>query len=365
MPGGVSDYCARVAEGLARASAQVHVWSPAVEATAPPIDGVSMHPVRSWGRGDLARLGASLDSFTAPRRLIVQYVPSAWGHRGLNLGLCHWLRERRRRGDDISLMVHEPFYPWRLFDKPARWFLAAGQRIMAERALSASARVYVAIPAWERCLRPYARRRAMTWLPVPSNIPVIRDEARAAALRARLARGGKVVVGTFGTYGAPLAATLQTVLPRILRNRPERVLLLLGRGGERAASDLVTRHPSLGGRVHAPGALDPASLSLHLQACTILLQPYPDGVSSRRGTIMAPLAHGAAIVTNEGALTERLWSETGCVALASGPEPAEIVDVSESLLGDPPAQARLRSTARRVYTAHFSVEHTVRKLLSS
>jgi glycosyltransferase involved in cell wall biosynthesis len=362
-PGGVSDYCAQVAAGLAARGASVHVWAPEEARPAPAIDGVTAHPiVPSWRGAGLARLGALLDGFPRPRRCVVQYVPHVWGRKGLNFELCDWLVERKRRGDEITLMVHEAFYPWRLWDKPTRWLLAAGQRWMARRALAASSRVYVSIPAWEQRLRPYAPDIPMTWLPVPSNIPVVRDEARAREVRARIAAPDQLIVGTFSTFGPHIACPLREILPRLLRDRG-RVGLLLGRGGERMAAELAARHPALRGRLVAPGPLDAGSLSLHLQACTVLVQPYPDGATSRRGTLMAPLSHGAAIVTNTGHLSESLWSETACVALARGPDPRAIAEIAESLLADPEERDRLGRAARRVYDARFSVEHTVQRLL--
>ncbi|MBN9162229.1 MAG: glycosyltransferase [Myxococcales bacterium] len=366
MPGGVSDYCAQLAAGLAAEGASVHVWAPATDGAAPSIDRVTVHRLEGgWCRRSLMAMTASLARFPRPRRLVVQYVPHAWGRRGLNLEFCRWLRDRSRHGDDISLMVHEPFYPWRLRDKPTRWLLALGQRWMIKQALDASERVYVAIPAWERYLRPYDRKRPMTWLPVPSNVPFVDAKGRVSELRARLAKNGELIVGTFSTYGPLIARLVREALPPLLQGHPDRVGLLLGRGAARMAAEIAAHHPSLGPRLVAPGGLDAESLSLHLQACTILVQPYPDGVTSRRGTIMAPLSHGAPIVTNTGFLSEGTWSETGCVALASGPEPREIAALAEGLLVDPDARAELGRGARRVYDARFSVKHTVRRLLES
>ena len=41
--------------------------------------------------------------------MIVQWVPHAYGFRAMNLGFCLWLWSRASRGDDIELMVHEPY----------------------------------------------------------------------------------------------------------------------------------------------------------------------------------------------------------------------------------------------------------------
>lgn len=366
-PGGVSDYSAHLAGGLARAGAEVHVWAPAAEneGPAPAVEGVVVHRLTGgWSRAGLARLGAALDAFAPPRRLLVQYTPGAWGRKGLNLGFCRWLVEQGRR-DEVRLMFHEVCYPWRLRDKPTRWLLAAGQRWMARTLLKAGSTVYISIPEWEPLLRAAGLRdeRPVIWLPVPSTVPEAADVGEVAALRRRLAPAGQTVVGSFGTYGAAIGGMLAEVLPPLLGGRDGRVGVLIGRGSETFAARLRAAHPVLAGRLIATGGLPPEDVSRHLQACDLLVQPYPDGVSSRRTTVMAGLAHGRPVATTAGPLTEPVWSETGAVALAPMAEPGGLARLAEALLADPEARARLAAAARLTYEQLFSLERTVVALL--
>ena len=107
--GGVGDYSSAVAAGLAAAGDAVHVWCPASAGPPVHISGVQVHAVAgTWGRGDLARVDSALNLTPAPRRLLVQWVPHAFGMRSLNVGFCRWLRRRGRSGDCLEVMVHEP-----------------------------------------------------------------------------------------------------------------------------------------------------------------------------------------------------------------------------------------------------------------
>ena len=129
--GGVSDYTMVLAGALAAAGAEIHVWATALAGPAPDLVGVTVH--RIAGRrssADLSRLGAVLDAFAPPRRLLIQHVPNAWGYKGLNLGFGRWLAGRRRQGDDVRVMFHKVRYFTRLCDRPTRWLLAAVQRRM-------------------------------------------------------------------------------------------------------------------------------------------------------------------------------------------------------------------------------------------
>ena len=50
-------------------------------------------------------------------------------------------------------------------------------------------------------------------------------------------------------------------------------------------------------RVHWTGFLSDQDLSSYLQACDLMVMPYRDGVSLRRGTLMAILANGRPLIT--------------------------------------------------------------------
>jgi glycosyltransferase involved in cell wall biosynthesis len=369
QPGGVGDYTAGLAAGLASAGAGVHVWtSSAGDAPDPP--GVTAHRIGGrWSPADLRRVGRALDAFPAPRRLVVQYTPNTWGYKGLNLGFCRWLVGRRRRGDEVRVMFHEVAYPWQLRDRPARWLLAAGHRWMARTLLKAGAEVDVTTPAWEPTLRacaPAGDRRALRvhWRPVPSNIPVADGvEAAAEAVRRRVAPGGEAVVGAFSSFSELTGPILAGALPRVLLGGPGRVGLLIGQGSDRMAGQLRGDHPALAAGLAATGSLPPAEISAHLRACDLLIQPYPDGATTRRTSLMAGLAHGVAVVTNAGHLTEPFWASSGGVALAAAA--GDLAPTAERLLRDPDARARLARAGRDLYERRFAMERTVEALIAT
>jgi glycosyltransferase involved in cell wall biosynthesis len=140
------------------------------------------------------------------------------------------------------------------------------------------------------------------------------------------------------------------------------MILLLGRGGEKLLEKLVRDEPRLAGRISASGSLEARALSLHLQACDLLLQPYPDGVSCRRTSFMAGLAHGRAIVTTSGAATEPFWAQNGAAATVPISDPDGLVDVTARLLADAERRRCLGEVAERLYQERFTVEKTVNSL---
>src|SRR5206468_1293075 len=99
------------------------------------------------------------------------------------LGFCWWTLARRRAGDDVRVMFHEPFFPFGI-QSLRRNLLALVNHLMAALLLRAATRAYVSIPAWGRMLRRWAPRRLGTlrWLAVGSTVPRVGDPAAVSAL---------------------------------------------------------------------------------------------------------------------------------------------------------------------------------------
>ena len=359
--GGVSDYTRQVAEALARDGAEVHVWCPPT-ATTRASSAVQIHTEPGRFRpSDLRRLSESLDTFPSPRRLLVQWVPHGYGYRSINLGFCVWLAGRTRKGDVVELMVHEPFIELR--PGPLRHVaMALMHRVMTMVLLRSVTRVLVAIPAWERLLRPYALGRTLRidWLPIPACItPTSESHVPAAEDDLGLSRP---LIGHFGSYGPVVSGLLAGRLPAIMESRLQPSLLLIGAGSEAFREVLIEKHPAWTGRVRSTGFVETASLPRHLEACDLLLQPYPDGISSRRTSVMACLSRECAVVTTSGHLTESLWRESGAVALVDVADATGFADAVIRLLQEPTERRRLAAQGRSLYAERFDLAHTVSAL---
>jgi glycosyltransferase involved in cell wall biosynthesis len=365
QPGGVSDYTHLVATGLAAAGDEVHIWCPPAQGETPSVSGVFVH--RELGRftpADLRRAGTLLDQFSAPSRLLVQWVPHGYGYLSMNLPFCLWLRKRAvRHRDLVEVMVHEPYLNF----GEGSWKqngVAAAHRLMTIVLLNAARRIWMSIPAWEARLRPYAlgRRLQFCWLPVASNIPVVDDPAGVKSIRERYARAGGLIVGHFGTCDRHITELLLKSLPALLRDCAKQTVLLIGRGSEPVRDELIRREPDLADRVYATNELNPASLSLHISACDLMIQPYIDGVSSRRTSVMAALSHGIPIVTTSGTLTEALWDESRAVALVPVGDVTAMVEATRRLLSDAAARTTLSKGAKALYEERFEVKRIISAL---
>lgn len=361
--GGVAEYARLVAGALAAEGDAVHVWYPGPSCV--PVPGVETHPdLGAIGPRDLRRLDAGLDACAGPKRLLVQWVPHGFGYHSMNVWFCLWLARRARRGDCVELMVHEPYLA--LERGPARHVaIALVHRLMTTILLSAARRVWISIPAWEACLRPYALGRPlpMTWLPIPACLPEGTDAA--VPPRTQFVDGSRVLVGHFGTYGPAVSALLDARVPLILDAPTRPSLLLLGAGGDAYRNHLLADRPDWADRLHAVGRVDASVLRPLVAACDVLVQPYPDGVSSRRTTVMAGLAEGRPVVTTRGRLSELVWEETGAVAMSDVDDLAGFGAHLARLLAGADERHALGARGLAVYHERFALRHVVHALRSA
>ncbi|HEV7396246.1 MAG TPA: glycosyltransferase family 4 protein [Pyrinomonadaceae bacterium] len=370
--GGVSDYSRMVANGLAAAGDEVHVWCPPADVylndsagSSTESPGVFVH--RAFGTftpSDLRRIGESLDRFEAPRRVLVQWVPHGYGYRSMNLQLCLWLWNRAKlKRDRVELMVHEPFLA---FGEGSRKQdgAAAIHRAMIVMLLKSAARVWVSIPEWETRLRPFAlgQKKEFTWLPVPSNIPLVEDPKGVIAIRSRISVLNGFLLGHFGAYDKYLTEIMLEVLPPLLKSNDRIQVLLVGRGSTELRERLASQELDLAARLHATGLVSATEVSRHISACDAMLQPYQDGVSGRRTSVMTALSHGVPVVTTKGTATEPVWSEGEPVLLTQAGDNPALIAATLSLLDDSRQRDSLARAGEALYRTQFAIEQTISRL---
>jgi glycosyltransferase involved in cell wall biosynthesis len=360
--GGVADYSALVANGLREAGYSVHVWCPASR----PREDLKQEWVhrepQGFGVRGLKRIGKSLNRFAKPRKLLVQWVPHGYGWRAMNVAFCFWVLMRALRGDSIEIMLHEAFLAFRK-DSWRQSFAAAVQRFMTVILLASTRQVWISSPSWEAKIRPYCLKRNIrfTWLPVPSTIPVVATADSVVEIRGRYAPGSELLLGHFGTYGRLTTDMLEEIVPAVLSGNQNCKLLLIGANSDSYRKTFASRFPELASRVFATGEADAKSVSRSLMACDVLIQPYPEGVTARRTTCLAALAHGKPVVTTLGEMTEDFWQTTP-QPLAFGGTCVEAVEVATRLLNDQAELQNLGERAKKYYRENFALEHVIQLL---
>ncbi len=370
--GGVSDYTRLIARGLAEAGDEVHVFAPRNEPhnlTVTADDaGVQMHwLVDHFGSEGRQQLMHELSRLPRGCRVLVQYVPQAFGYRGMNVAFCLMLRNLARAGVQIWVMFHEVMFPIDRRQSVRHNFLGLITRIMAKTVARSASQIFVTIPRWRQIVEELAPGKPITWLPVPSNMGDERHSNLAQKARESLTRGDPSIqiIGHFGSCDGWIGGMLSETLAVILGANSNRRALLIGRGSREFAAAFSAAHQTLLDRIIATGEIDGEEAAIQIAACDVLVQPYPDGVSCRRSSAIAGLALGTAIVTSSGELTEDIWQKSGAVFLAPDTLAETMIAEAERALGDKDRRAKTIARGKQLYHDRFHWQRTVDALRSS
>ena len=300
MQGGVGAYTAALAQALSALGVQVSVLtdrratifpdSPTYPQTYPQID--------KWGWGNLGKIADRAQAISADW-IHVQYQTAAFGmHPAINFGPLLW----RRRGLRVAWTYHDLLVPY-LFPKAG----ARLRRWVTER--PAFAADVTIVTNEQDCGQLRGRVANLTAIPIGSNIRGAQvGDAERSAIRTGWGYGSDVLlVAYFGFLNRSKGGiTLIETLERLVGQGRNAHLLMIG---ERVgASDptnfaylqeVEARIAALGltDRVRWSGRLGDEEVAASLNAIDVLVMPYSDGASLRRGTLMAGLVNGCAIVT--------------------------------------------------------------------
>jgi hypothetical protein len=227
--------------------------------------------------------------------LIVQYNPFSFGPRGFNPWLVPVLA-RVKRVTQVAVMFHEtcvPFRPWKF---TAMFFWQYPQLV----ALSfLASRVFVSTERWIQQLRRWNPKIVCHHLPVGSNLPFCALTKQEARARLNLPNEA-ILLGVFGSaHGSKLLDWVGAAARAVYGRFPRASIFYVGQNGRRI------RETCPGIPFQDKGPLPPAEASLGIRSMDILLAPFTDGISTRRGTAMSALQHGVPVCS-----TISKWSDS-------------------------------------------------------
>jgi glycosyltransferase involved in cell wall biosynthesis len=358
--GGVSDYTRLVANGLAAAGHAVQIWAPRCDRADNAADAVEVHRLPGhFGPPALAAITRAVRA-SPDSTVLVQYVPHAYGFKAMNLPFCLWLYSIRRAG--LTVMFHEVAFPMGPAQPLRHNLLGAVTKLMARLVSRSATRIMVASARWQEILSQLGATAPITWLPIPSNIAVDDNAPATASWHLRCTGPGGLLAGHFANYSDYSAEQLSQIVPALLGEHRELSLLLLGANSQELRRRLLRVNPHLAGRLHATGVLAAQELSWALAACDLMVQPYPDGISTRRTSTSALLAHGRAIITTNGIATEPLWRESSAVAMAPADSPGRLRGVIDQMILNDAMRRQHQRSAQMLYDKRFALRHTLAAL---
>jgi glycosyltransferase involved in cell wall biosynthesis len=276
-----------------------------------------------------------------------------YGRGGVNLALPRVMHRLHAAGRRQVVLAHEiaaPFSFW-----PHRSAYALAHRLMWRGIRASTDAIGISTDAWLDRLRgqghPNSSPPVLFPAPSPSNLPLTPVPAdHPARWRAELGLPpDRRIVGFFGSPGSGKQFEWVLAAWRTVR-RADPTAVLVAVGGHPTVR--LTREEEDGFRT--PGYLDSVAASKALQAMDLLALPFVDGVSERRSSFMAGLAHGCPVVTTLGPATgARLRGAAAFRGVEVADGMGAFAASVGALAGQPTERERLSLAARRLYTSEF------------
>jgi len=326
MEGGVGAFTRELARAMADLGHEVHVLT---RQQADGADEIGVHVAASvgtrWGWQTLR----SIRKWALGQELAIvnpQFQTAAYNmHPAI-----HWLPSALRSTCPVVTTFHDLRAPY-LFPKAGR------VRAWIIRKL---ARDSTATIATDRADAAQLQRWSIAhvrWIPIGSNVrrkpPANYDRA---AWRKRLGVApNELLISHFGFLNESKGglALVEALARLVAEGVPAHLVMIGGRAGASDPTnfaygervDKCIASNNLEERVHWTGFVNEEEVSANFLASDVTALPYQDGVSLRRGTLMAALVHGRAIVTTtpqtnapelDGALVTVSPADSGALAKA-------------------------------------------------
>ncbi len=373
QPGGVGDYTTRLGEALAKAgTGSLRVLdSPFAEKR------LAHNSKPQWGWSSLPAILQNLKQHPA-HAVNIQYQTGAYNmHPAIN---CLPLYLRWKLGSERPRIVttfHDLRVPY-LFPK------AGPVRNWVNRLLLKSSDVAIVTNEadYEQAIAWGANPARLHLVPIGSNItpgPGFANPAEREVYRAGLGLlPGDFAIGYFGlTNQSKGLDTLLEAVAQLRQTAPGWKLVIIG--GEAGGSDptnqtyarelaALTARLELDRHIIRTGHLAPKETSRALYALDGVALPFRDGASFRRGSLLAPLAHGLPVVTtypqgqpsSRGKLPQLIAQQN--VLLVEPSDPAALATALTRLRHDPALASQLSAGAREL-SRHFEWDKIASRLL--
>jgi glycosyltransferase involved in cell wall biosynthesis len=362
MEGGVGAYTQELAKALAQLGHQVHIITSHEARSEPktrkfwdpqkPVDlGYAyLHPLinRWWwsATSRIARIAVDNDLNVVN----LQYQAVAYSMRVPAINFLPW---RLRELTKTIVTFHDLRHPY-LFPKAGRFRPAVVRHLAfsAEGVIVTNREDYLTLA--DRGLD----KDKLARIPIGSNIRAI-IPSNKAVLKIRNQLGLENEDQVLGYFGFVNSSKGADILIRALSKLPPNIhLLFIGaqtgssdpKNNETFHSQLIgmINELGIGGRVHWSGFLADEDVSACMHVIDLMVLPYRDGVSLRRGTLMATLAHGRPLLStySTSQLPELINGQN--VWLVAVDDPDALKDAIDMLLADPERRTRLGEGALAV-----------------
>jgi glycosyltransferase involved in cell wall biosynthesis len=306
----------------------------------------------------------------APDLVVVAFTPLGYAPRtgGVAPAFTRWcIGLRRRLRCQAILLAHEVSLPFEHHWRRRQLKLAGLAAVQIAQFTALVASFDLVLFSNVGTLRAWAQRNSNAanrfhTLRICSNIPYNPASDPGGALTSAGYSVPNPTILFFGTgHESVLFDYVEDAFLALLRIEPSAGLVIVGMSHEKLRQ-LRPSLANLGAQVHALGYVSAEQVSLWLRVATLVLAPLMEGVSARKGTVMAALQHGRVVVTTRGVhtLDDVAWDE---ICLLAPLDREAFTSLAVKAFRDPERRAAIGRAAGAEYDAHASPSVTASQIL--
>ena len=277
----------------------------------PSIRGKVFKVIKNWKNRDLQEIYEIIAS-TVPDKILIQYHPFLYAPRGgINLSFCYFVNQLgTKTAIPIALMCHELHYPLQAHPKAMIMFTLhiVMLIILVKTASYTFASTYYMAQRIKKIM-PFKIKNIYP-MPVSSNIEYQPQNQSAIRQKKKdLGLEGYWVIGCFGGFHpSKNYRLLFKILNHFIRDHPHQKIKILFIG---ASKEEIISHcpdcPYFHSFLVASGYLNDDEVSTYLSCMDIFAGYFNDGLSTRRSSVMAALAHGIPIISTKTFRTDLVF----------------------------------------------------------
>lgn len=357
----IGEYTARLSIELAKAC-DVNVMTSTSSGRSADVEGVEIEACFDLcGPQRFANLLERLVKTNADS-VILQYNPFAWGRRGWAPDLVRTVESFKRARPDVCLavMFHETYMMNPGFRS---WVMRLYQRRQFQRLTAIADVCFFSTELWANQLSDRDPNARSVHLPVGSNLPL--SAADPLVTRQKWSIGeNDFVCGVFGgNHPSRMVPWIDAAVDQMNReNDSGRKMFFLHVGGDKIDWSVPAIPTIVTGRLSATEAADAIAIM------DLMINPFSDGISTRRGSAMAALQHGVPVLTTRGHATESLWDDEEGRCVFRSPNDCRdrwLQACREAWQATVARDANRRESIKRFYRNHFDWPVIAGKLLTS
>ncbi len=355
---GIGDYTYWLAKALAQNEVDTSVWT-SIGPQRVKCENVEVNPFFDVNKPqtimELPRLLAKAPPLDW---LIVEYNPFGFGR----WGYCPWLISmlrglKKSKQARVAVMFHEtqvPNWPWKF------WVMRRWQNRQL-RALSRLAdAIFVSTARWIAEIKEVCPEAVCHHLPVGSNLPTSQLSYEMARERLKISPD-TLVVGMFGSaHPSRMTDWMGAAVRGAASVQSQLVVLYVGKDGK-SFREVCAGFPFMDeGPLPAEAAAD------RMRAMDLLISPFIDGISTRRGSAIAGFQHGVAVASTWADHTDGLFRNDAPSSLILAPrddQKAFTEKINQWIVSKWKSGQRDREEMEAFFERHFAWQEVARKTL--